>query len=167
MKYFNPARKRAHIWFFVALLTCISFVGGIVMIPLCAVAGLLALMGVGIVFCVHGFYGTVLYWQMFAKSLKYAAFVDAVVGEGALTVKQLSSHFGWSENATVAWIRECIQKRFLIGYRFDGEKLVKVIRTDNGYAVECPYCGAKNIITEKKRVCEYCGASLSLPFEEK
>lgn len=167
METVNPARKRARVWFWVALLTSISFVGGIVMIPLCAVAKLWALMGIGIAFCVHGFYGTVFYWEAFAKYRRYSSFTDAVMRDGLCTVEELSGHFGLKRELTVRKIRECIEKDFLPGYRFDGEKLQRIIRPQDGaVVVECPCCGAKNLITEKNRFCEYCGGALSFPSEK-
>lgn len=162
----NRAQKRARVWFFVALFTCISAAAGVVLIPLCAVAKLWLPMGIGVALCLHGFYGAVFYWLAFAENKKYASLTDAVTKDALTTVSELSAHFGWKEGETVTLIRNCLHKGLLPGYRFDGEKLVKIEIKRDEYAVECPYCGAKNLISGEIVRCAYCGSPLKKPNGE-
>ena len=100
MKKGNPAGKSAVLWFVLSLITSVSFVCGIVMIPVFA-GKIPWLMWIGIALTAHGFYGLAFYWQAFAKRRELAAVVDAIVREDTLDVKDLSAHFGDNEEYTV------------------------------------------------------------------
>ncbi len=155
----KSAVNRAFIW---GLISAILFVVGIPMIVFGAMESIV-LMVFGIAFVVFGFYGSPMIWINYANLRSLKRVVDAVNEEHLLTNAEIASQLQTSEKAVKAQISKAIQKKYLVGYLYDGEKLTinektapkkKTVAAQN----KCANCGGTLTETENGYICDYCGS---------
>lgn len=142
------------------VITC-ALIVGIPLLILGAVKGVWFLLAFGIACAVVGFYGTPLMWVSYAELRALKRVVDAVMEEHLNTVSEISSHLVLSERVAKQSVTKAINKKYITGYIFDGEKLVpnekqapkkKLVQT------KCANCGGSLKEEQNTYVCEYCGS---------
>lgn len=148
--------KKINITLIVAILSAIGFVSGIVAIIFGAIHSV-ALLVVGIVLVVFGFYGSPMLFVSYGSLKQTKRVVFAVENEKIYSVSDISKQLQMPESVVKNKIIEAINKTYLQGYLFDGEKfeanqnkskLSKLNRCENcGGALRkdkngtyCPYC---------------------------
>lgn len=128
--------------------------------------GFVAMLVIGIVFTVLGFYGTPLAWVQVGTASRRAMLVRAINEEHLYTVQELAVRLDITEKDASAFMRECMQKGYLTGYMRDGDRLIlneNVALGPKEYSVECSHCGAYVTCSEKDAKCPYCGCALPVP----
>jgi len=151
----------------VAIVLSVLFVAGIPMTVLGAVNGLMWLMIFGIIFVVFGFYGAPLVWVSFGVNKWKQALYLTIIEDNILEVSALSLTLNKNPRDVQNAITWLINKRYLKGFYFDGEKLSssKVYKDTEIEILTCPNCGANvEILLENassRIVCEHCGTKFS------
>lgn len=156
----QAAQKYKRQAFWLAAILSVMLVGGVPMIVLGAVKHVTAVMVIGIVFVVLGFYGAPIAWVRYGMASTRYALVQTVETEGIHTVQELSMHLGKKPQEIVGHIRVLIEKRCLVGYGFDGETLMdgkKKMQPQRIAVGKCPSCGAMMEYQDGQVVCPYCG----------
>lgn len=126
-----------------------------------------ALLAVGIVLTVLGFYGSPVAWSRMSSVNQELTLVQAVTTEHLYTVADLSQRLNLKGKHTSDVLNNCIRKGYLVGYIREGDTLVLNENRALGPTVhdfECPRCGAPISVTagEKTR-CPYCGSPVTPP----
>ena len=126
--------------------------------------GLVPVWAIGIACMVMGFYGCPCAWTMaYAPTKNLSRIVSAVVGENLCTVSEIASQLSLSEKDVRNRLDLCFRKRYLTGYKREGDAIVL---NDNrapdkrAYAAECPFCGAKFSYTADDPRCPYYGSPI-------
>lgn len=161
MKPIQKALKRA---FITALILTVAFVGGIPAIVFGAIHRWWILMAFGIVCTVAGFYGCPIAWINYGGVRSLARLVSAIVDEYIYSVQGLSAQLSLSEKETRRRLDKCFQKRYLLGYRREGDNIVINEGTaldKKQFAAECPNCGAKFLYTRDDPRCPYCNSPVT------
>lgn len=147
--------------FLAGLILSVMLVGGIPLIVLGAVGGRMPMMILGIVCAVCGFYGTPLVWIAYADRLRLRRLVFAVSQEHLLDVPRLSRHLSRTEKDVRSDLAACVERGYLVGYLFDGERLTlnrEQAPADREIAYRCVYCGAPfSCAAGEQPKCPYCG----------
>lgn len=155
----------------IAVLLSVMLIGGVPMIVLGASNKIWAVMSIGIAFTVLGFYGCPLAWVFYGEARFRSTLVSAIECEGTVTVEGLAAQFGKPKNKIVADIRKLIEKRYLVGYVFDGEVLSyaqkKERPRDRIDIGKCPSCNAVMEYADGKVRCPYCGYVREATVEER
>lgn len=159
----------------IAIVLSIMFVAGLPILIVGATrlhqnGGFVAMLVIGIVFVVLGFYGTPVAWVQVGAASRRANIVRAVNEEHLYTVKELAVRLNVSEKEASAALRECMQKGYLTGYLLEGDSVVlneNVALGPKEYSVECSHCGAYVTSSGKGAKCPYCGCALPEPKKEK
>ena len=160
-------RKARRTGLIVALVLSAAFPLGGVMLGVGLGMNVPAVWAVGIALLAAGFYGCPIAWISYGNKRTYYRFVSAVEEEHLYSYADLAAQLGISEKEVRNRVDVCMNKRWLVGYIRESDRLA--LNTNNRLserkdAVECPYCGAKFMqkITEDT-VCPYCGS----PFRKK
>lgn len=169
-KNIRNAGKNVKNNFCIALALSLMLIVGVPMIVLGASNKIWAVMAIGIAFTVLGFYGCPLAWVMYGEARFRASLVSAIECEGTVTAEGLAAQFGKPKNKIVADIRKLMEKRFLVGYVFDGEVLSfaeKKERPRERIQIgKCPSCNAVMEYADGKVMCPYCGYVREATLEE-
>ena len=115
------------------------------------------LMVVCIVYLGAGFYVIPIVWINYGDKITLSKVVRAVYSDKLYDVKSIAMQVSDTEQNVVNNIKKCIDKRYIVGYLFDGENLTVNERREQVAQRKCPNCGAP---LEKKNgvlTCEYCG----------
>lgn len=115
------------------------------------------LMVVCIVYLGAGFYVIPIVWINYGDKITLSKVVRAVYSDKLYDVKSIAMQVSDTEQNVVNNIKKCIDKRYIVGYLFDGENLAVNERREQVAQRKCPNCGAP---LEKKNgvlTCEYCG----------
>lgn len=155
----KPVNKAVRRMLIVSMLLTVALVAGIPSIVLGAVYRITALLCIGIVCTVCGFYGTPVAWTGYANRRGLARIVAAVVEEQLYQVPELAAQLSLSEKEVRGRLTVCFQRRYLQGFRRDGDIIVRnegVVSERQEYAAECPSCGAKFMYTADRAYCPYC-----------
>lgn len=140
----------------VAILSAIGFVAGIPTIIFGAKYSV-ALLVVGIVLVVFGFYGSPMLFISYGNLKQTRRVVFAVEKEKIYSISDISKQLQMSESDVKSKIVDAINKTYLQGYLFDGEtlnanqnqsKTIKQNRCENcggalkrdNHGTYCPYC---------------------------
>lgn len=128
-----------------AIILTVLLISGIPAIPLGFTSGYIAVGIVGIVFTVIGFYGCPISWTAYANYAPLMRVVYAIEHESMYSVSEIATYLRKSEKTVQSIITKCIDKLYLEGYFFDGEKLTlnenKKLKQKTAYT-KCPNCGA-------------------------
>ncbi len=152
--------------FITAIALSVAFVLGIPAIIFGAIGGKWALLILGIIAGVVGFYGTPFAWISYGEKKRASRVVDCVTREHILSVREIATQLQWSEKEVKSIVQKSIVNNYIAGYIFDGEKLTlneKRPQRKERVQNKCSACGATLLRTETGFCCPYCGAS----FEEK
>ena len=158
----NKVTKDTKKMFWISIVLSVLLVVGIPLIIFMASAKIYPLMAVGIAFVVVGFYGSPIAWVQFGAMKQLSAVVLAITEEKIFSVEELCSHFGKNEKEIVCFIEKSIEKRYLVGYKFNGRELVYNDNMNKKHIVaasKCPSCGAP-IEDPDAVVCPYCRVGL-------
>lgn len=155
----DKLKKDIKSFFIFALVSSILFVVGIPMIPIFA-GKIWFLMALGIVFVVFGFYGMPLIWLKYASLKKINRVVVAIEEEHLTMNSEIATQLQIPEKEVKSLITTAINKRYITGYIYDGEKLTlnnkeKLKKQIN--LQKCANCGAKLVDNETEWYCPYCG----------
>lgn len=121
-----------------------------------------AVWAIGIAGLAVGFYGCPIAWVGYGNKVTYYRFVSAIEEEHIYEVRELAAQLGISEKEVRNRIDVCFNKRWLNGYKREGDSLIlntgKHLR-DRERANVCPNCGATYSYKEAEdQRCPYCGS---------
>lgn len=150
----------------IAVLFTMLFPAGGVLLGVGLSLGIPAIWGTGIACIVFGFYGCPVAWTtIYAPKRPLYRLVDAVEYEHLYTVSELSDHLGLSEKEVRYQLNVCINKKYLRGYKREGDTLVLNTNKTLGERninTRCPNCGASfTYRAAQDSRCPYCGSSVS------
>lgn len=149
----NKINKKCNKMLWAALLITLMLPAGVVAIPMGAIYGITAVLVLGIVFAVVGFYGTPIIWVNYAACRKQKETVELITESGITDLKTLASSTGKSEKEMSELITMVIAKGYVAGMSFDGQKL-NYIEKKKQRSNKCLNCGAN---LNKDGECKYCG----------
>ncbi len=148
--------KSKNVYLIFAILFSVMFVAGIPLIIMFASKSIL-LMVVGIIFVLFGFYGTPLLWINFGKMCSLSRIVTAVVDEHLTTNEEISKHLQIDQNSVKQMLTECINKRYITGFLYNGEKLeLNEKKAPRKSLQKCFNCGGKLEDRGNEFFCPYC-----------
>lgn len=110
----------------ISILFSIGFVVGIPAIIFGAIYGgaMIALMVVGIIMVVCGFYGAPILWIAYGEKVKQSSIYDMITVDGITDVKTISNSIGSANEEQVKQIiKILIEKRYLTGYKFEKDEV--------------------------------------------
>lgn len=161
----DKIKKKIRTFFGVGLALLIGLPAGIVMTVFGATKSITALLVIGIVLIVAGFYaGPVLLVQVGEKK-KLGRVIAAVENQNLYTAEEIAAGTGIREKAVLGYVNEALQKGYLTGYKWENGRL-ELIRsrkqTWEKSTVKCPFCGAPVAVDPQQggAVCPYCGAHI-------
>lgn len=151
----------------IAILLTLGLIVGIPLIVVGAInmdenKGFAALLAVGIVLVVAGFYGSPVAWARLGTLNQELTLVQAVTNEHLHTVADLSQRLSMNGKQTSATLNSCIKKGYLTGFIREGDTLV--LNENRALApttltVDCPRCGATFTLQKGDTArCPYCGS---------
>lgn len=156
----KPIAKAVRSSFILALVLSAALVAGIPAIILGATNQIWAVMAIGIVCTVLGFYGCPVAWVAYGGKRSLYRLVHAVTDEHIYTVAELAQQLSISEKEVRSKLTVCFQKNYLPGYKRSGDEILlneNEALSETLYAAECPHCGAKFSHKGTKAACPYCG----------
>lgn len=125
-----------------------------------------AIMAIGIVFVVLGFYGSPIAWVRYAPQKKYARIIDAIKREGFRDTTEIANHLSMQPNEVIDAVRVCIDKQYLCDYTIEDTKILPLNNRPDDigtYTVQCPYCGGITQTSNNLQVkCDYCGRMIDV-----
>ena len=144
-----------------ALVCSVALPAGVVMTVFGGINEIWALLAVGIVLTVAGFYGTPLLWVRYGALNSYKGVYGLIACDGVTSVSKIASTLGWKRNKAVAGLNYLLAKRYLAGYVYDGADSVTPIEKKSTPDLfgKCPNCGASLTAEQGKLRCPYCGAA--------
>lgn len=155
--------KKVRTFAIVGILLLIAFIAGIPMTVLGATKGITALLVIGIVFIVAGFYVSPIMLVQVTEKRKLKRVIMAVEKQNLYSVDDIAAGTGLNQKAVRGYLNESMQKGYIAGFKMEGDELI-LIRTRkqalNQSTQKCPNCGAQVIINPimGQGVCPYCGA---------
>lgn len=150
----------------VAVLITMLFPAGGVLLGVGLSLEMTAVWGTGIACIVFGFYACPVAWSsIYAAKRPLYRLVDAVENERLYTVTELANHLNLSEKVVRYQLNVCIDKRYLRGYKREGDRLVLNTNKTLGERninTRCPNCGASfTYRAAQDSRCPYCGSFVS------
>lgn len=145
----------------ISILFSIGFVVGIPAIIFGAIYGgaMIALMVVGIIMVVCGFYGAPILWIAYGEKVKQSSIYDMITVDGITDVKTISNSIGnANEEQVKRIINILIEKRYLTGYKFEKDEVLTTNKKIKNH--KCPNCGANLTEEYGKWICTYCNSTL-------
>lgn len=125
-----------------------------------------AIMAIGIVFVVLGFYGSPMAWIRYAPQKKYSRVIDAIKREGFRDATEIANHLSMQPNEVIEAVRVCIEKQYLTDYTIEENKIIPLNNRPDDlgvYTVQCPYCGGITQTSNNLQVkCQYCGRMIDV-----
>lgn len=144
-----------------SLILSAALVAGIPVIVFGAANELWILTALGIVCTAGGFFGTPIAWTAYGELRGLARLTEAVVEEHIYTVRELAVQLSISEKEARKRLNKCFQKRYLPGYRREGDNIIlnegRALEKRQ-FSAECPNCGAKFSYTRENPRCPYCNS---------
>ncbi len=162
----NAINKALRGSFALSMILTVMLAAGIPLIPVgFAVVGGgfgTALGVIGIAFAAVGFYGCPIAWVAYGGKKSLQRVVSAVVEEHIYEVSEIAAQLGLSEKEVRNRIDTCFKKKYFIGYKREGDRLVlnenKALE-DAEHVAECPHCGARFTYKGTDIRCPYCGSA--------
>ncbi len=158
----DKINTKIRVLFFFALALSIGFPLGVLGIIFGAINGITALLVLGIIFAVAGFYGMPLLWVGYGEKRRYRSLLLMIETEHLYTVSALAAQTGYSEKEIREKINKMIISRELVGYLFIDDMLVlnnnekQKKREPEIKQHRCECCGAMMIYEDGRYKCEYC-----------
>ncbi len=156
----NKIKKEIIFKFILSIVLTIALLAGIFGIIFGATKPLTALLVVGIIGVVLGFYGMPIAWIQFAEKKSLKNFLSLIVEEKITKVNELATQANTNENDIINKINLLIQGGYLKGFLFkDKTELVvnKNTLSDDNSSTKCPNCSSNMFEKDGRFVCEYCG----------
>lgn len=152
--------KNVNIFLTLGIIFAVGLVVGIPTIVLSAINSFWVGLVLGIVLLACGFYGTPIIFIVFASTKQLKRVLDAITEENLYSVQAIASHLQLSEKEIREKIFYAINKKYLLGFVFDGANLTpnnpKIDKSLQG-VIKCPNCGAPLHKVTDGKVCPYCG----------
>ncbi len=161
MKQINKDLKKL---FYCSLILTILFVIGIPMIPMFA-GKITILMVLGIIFTAVGFYVMPIMWILYGGLRGLKRVVEAVLEENLYSNEEIATHLQISEREVHESIKKAINKKYLIGFKYDGKTLQLNENKKKEFVLhkkQCKNCGGKLEKVGDSWVCPYCGVEFSI-----
>lgn len=139
----------------------IGLVCGVPAIVLGAVNKITAVMVIGIVLTVIGFYGAPFSWVIYGANRSLRRLINAIKEERLYSIQDLAVHLSEPEKVIRANLNKCFAKGYLTGYKKDGDNVILnegVALDKKEYYASCPFCGAKFTYTIDNPRCPYCNS---------
>ncbi len=154
--------RRIHLIFAFALGLSIGLPAGILGIIFGATKDWIALLVIGIILTVAGFYGMPLLWVAYGSRRQDRALLFLIENEGLLSVEDLAQQTGLAAKDVQARLRTMVVAGFLTGYllRDDGLVCNRTARQKPRHPLHkpCQSCGANMHLEEDIYICDYCGS---------
>ncbi len=158
----DKINKKIRALFFVSLGLSIGFPVGILCIVFGATKGWWALLVLGIVLTVAGFYVMPITWIKFGERRRDRAMLYMILNEHIYTVSVLATQTGLSEGSVRTKIKGMIMENVLVGFIFKDDVLelntFKAQTEKDRRSKKCQTCGAMMYFDGLKFKCDYCGA---------
>ena len=159
-----PIRKALHKSLLVALILTMMFPLGGILLGVGLGIGQPGMWGVGIACLATGFYGCTFGWVEYGNKRVLYRLVSAIVEEHLYSVQELAVQLSMSEKDVRNHLTVCFQKRYLIGFKREGDLLTlneNQALNERENVMECPYCGAKFTYKGTNIRCPYCDSPIS------
>ncbi len=123
-----------------------------------------AIMAIGVIFIVLGFYGSPVAWTKFSAQKKYIRVIVAIENEGFRDTTEIAKHLSMPQKDVVEAIRFSIEKQYLTDYTLDGTTILPLNNNcePSVRSVQCPHCGGITESCEKQVKCQYCGRTIDV-----
>lgn len=124
-----------------------------------------ALLGIGIVGVVLGFYGAPVAWIQYGQQKRYQRIVVAITEEGFRDTTDIARHLAIKPEEAVEAVNFCINKRYLKGFTVNGTQIKQIYapKADQKFSIQCPFCGGVNESDNPNEVkCEFCGRIITV-----
>ena len=144
-----------------AILSGVCLFGGIPVLVIGATNGITALIVTGIALIAINFYACPILLVSYTNVLMLKRTAKAVNEEHIYDVKNIALQTGKPEEFIKQQIRVCLEKGYIAGFLFDGEKLTlnRNVKADKRLlSYKCSNCGATiTYYSNEHPVCPYCG----------
>lgn len=161
----NDIKKRCTFLLILSIILSVFFVVGIVSI-IYGATNSTALLILGIIMTVLGFYGSPISWVNFGTMVVEKALFFAITEDNITEISTLSSNLGINDKDVRAKINHLMSHRYLTGYKLDenGNLLKLEKKQEETHKMlklkKCPNCGANLTETkDHKYKCTYCGVT--------
>ncbi len=152
--------KQIRTLFYFSLFLSVALPLGILGIIFGAINGNIALLVIGIVFTVAGFYVMPILWVKYGERRGDRTLLRMIETEYIYTVAGLARQSGYDANNVRERIRRMIHSHVLVGYLFIDDTLVLNSNEKQQkapvQAIKCQSCGAEMIHDGTAYVCSYC-----------
>ncbi len=144
-----------------SLILTIGFCVGIFGIIFGAVKGFSALLIIGIVLTVVGFYGMPIIWLAYGQTKSYQIVLSLILDQNIYSVADISNQLSLNQKNVNAIIYKLIQKEYLVGYIFKNGvlELNRNVKQEKRHSekIKCPNCSGFMDFDGVNYVCQYCG----------
>ena len=163
----NDIKKSCRFKLVLSLVLSVFLVGGIVSIIFGATSST-ALLVIGIIMTVLGFYGSPISWVSYGNLVVEKAVLYAITEDHIESITAISQNLGISENDAKAKVNHLMSNRYLTGYKLQEDGTLVAIEKPKEKKQEenllklkkCPNCGANLTETaDHKYKCKYCGVT--------
>lgn len=155
-KIMKSLKKNTIVALLVAILLTVCFPAGILGIIFGATKHITALLIVGIVATVLGFYVMPIMWIKFGELKSLQGLLTSIENDNIYDVKTLSTQLSKTVEQTQNDINTLIQKRYLTGFLFvEKQHLEPNNNQKKSQGNKCPNCGS--LMSKDADHCEYCG----------
>ncbi len=162
----NDIKKSCKFKLILSLILSVFLVGGIVSIIFGAISST-ALLVIGIIMTVLGFYGSPIAWVSYGNLVVEKAVLFAITEDHIESVTAISHNLGITEKDARTKINHLMSNRYLTGYKLQADGTLVAIEKPKEKKQEnllklkkCPNCGANLTETaDHKYKCNYCGVT--------
>ena len=116
-------KKKIRTLFWVGLAFLIGLPAGVIMTVFGATKGITALLVVGIVLIVAGFYVAPIMLVQVGEKKKLGRVIAAIERQNLYTAEEIAAGTGIREKAVLGYINEALQKGYIIGYKWENGRL--------------------------------------------
>lgn len=153
--------KKHRTVFAIALIVSVLFAAGIPAIFLGASNKIWAIMILGIVCVVGGFYGLPFLWISFASGFSMRRILELIERDRVYSVAELCGQTGMERKSVLPLLKKALAKRYIESYLLVQDEFLKLNenmkQAKRRVSVKCGNCGASVEISDVDAVCPYCG----------
>lgn len=158
-------KKNIKFRFAMAMLFTLFLPAGIVSIIFGGTKGMTALLVVGIVMAVLGFYGSPMWWIGFGELKSKVVLMRLILNENVYSISELATQLSTTPENVNKDINYLILNNYLTGYLVHGDLLElnrnKKQDAKNTKKSKCPNCGGVMEFDGVNWICQYCGHTVS------
>ncbi len=147
--------------FWWALGLSIGFPIGVICIVFGAIKGIVAMLVIGILLAVAGFYVMPILWVKYGEKRSYRTILRLILEEHIYTVQGLCNQTNKNPNHIRYVINYLIMREYLTGFLFHEDVLElnrnKKQEAKNARTTKCGNCGGLMQFDGVNYVCDYCG----------